>query len=256
MTFEVHEQMQEEEEEEVAGGQNIDSLKNDDEDEESDVWNDLEREMFGGSTDKDVEENIPLYPGASVFRTAYHEQIIKFCAQARLDRSNTQRLLQLIALALPNGHNLVKSESKLMGIIKKPPSFTEQLLCAKCDRPLSDSNKCALFCELNGKTHVVQDTIEIVKATEDQIRQVIRRNKHLIHSYPYVHKHYLPCDILNGKIYEEKSLQKHDNVHPVNLILHLDGAPIVKWTQKQTWIFSASILEIPPPLRENATNLI
>ncbi|CAF1305257.1 unnamed protein product, partial [Didymodactylos carnosus] len=224
----------------------------------NEMWTDLQQELFGGIEPNENDE-VPLYPGSTISARQYHKSIINFCSESRLDEKNTTKLLRLIATALPLGHNLVKTTAKLYNTIDNRPSFVEKLLCCKCMFSIASQNRCSTSCELNGKQHLVKDVIEWVRATDYQLEEVIRRNKNLIKTYPSSSTHFVPCDIIAQEFYQRKYSDLRDiddNVYPVTLSLHLDGAPIVKWSKKQTWLFSASIVEIPPPLRDYTTNLI
>jgi len=117
------------------------------------------------------------------------------------------------------------------------------------------------MCARNECQRLVNDVIEHVSVdcSNRQLIAIIRRNKHLILDYPQFVDKLLPCDVLTGSVYEKKrkDLQTTSNdTFPITLMLHIDSTPIVHWSKKHTWLVTASIVEIPPPLRENQVNLL
>ncbi|CAF1345618.1 unnamed protein product [Didymodactylos carnosus] len=44
--------------------------------------------------------------------------------------------------------------------------------------------------------------------------------------------------------------------NPVTLIVHSDGAPLIRTTRVSLWPCFASIVELPPPVREYQTNIV
>ena len=171
------------------------------------------------------------------------------------------KLLKLIGNALPIGNKLLKSYKKVVSIFQKTSSFNEVLRCTNCLKIIDNDNHCSITCEQNDCQRGVSCVIEHISAdrSNTQLIEIIRRNKHLILNYPQLVDKLLPCDVMTGSIYEEK--QKYlqaisDDTYPVTLMLHIDSTPIVHWSRKYTWFVTASIVEIPPPLRENQLNLL
>lgn len=203
----------------------------------------------------------PLYNGALVTCESYHRQILEFGNLVKLNDSNMNNLLKLIGNALPIGNRLIKSYKKLISIFQGQSSFNEMLRCTKCLEIVHDNNRCSLTCERNQCQRRVGDVIEHISVNQSnkQLIQIIRRNKHLILNYPKLVDKLLPCDVLTRLAYDKKIKQIQtisNDIFPITLMLHIDGTPIVNWTKKHTWFVTASIVEIPPPLRENHLNLL
>jgi hypothetical protein len=203
----------------------------------------------------------PLYDGAPVTFKCYHKQILEFGNSLRLNDSDMNKLLKLIGNALPTGNKLLKTHKKVVSIFQDTSSFSEVLRCIKCRQIIGNNNYCSLICEKNGLQRRVCDIIEQVSIdrSNTQLIEIIRRNKHLILNYPELVDKLLPCDVMTRLVYQEKRkyLQTiSTDTYSITLMLHIDGASIVRWAKKHTWLVTASIVEIPPPLRENQFNLL
>ncbi|CAF1265868.1 unnamed protein product [Rotaria sp. Silwood1] len=218
---------------------------------------------FIESNEQCIEQELdePLYDGAPVTFIRYHKQILEFGNLVKLNGSNMNKLLKLIGNALPIGNKLVKSHRKLVSIFQERSSFNEVLRCTKCLEIIDNNNYCSIICEKNQCQRRVGDIIEHISVDRSnrQLIEIIRRNKHLILSYPQLVDKLLPCDVMTGLVYEKiiKNLQtSSNNTFPITLMLHIDSTPIVHWNKKHTWLVTASIIEIPPPLRENQFNIL
>ncbi|CAF2984120.1 unnamed protein product, partial [Rotaria sp. Silwood2] len=222
-----------------------------------------EEYLFDFALKRFVEQELDesLYDGAPVTFKFYHKKILEFGNLVKLNDFNMNKLLKLIGSALPIGNKLVKSYRKLVSIFQEQPSFNEVLRCTKCLEIINNNNYCSIICERNQCQRRVADVIEHVSVDRSnrQLIEIIRRNKHLILNYPQLVDKLLPCDVLTGLVYEKKKkyLQTTFNdTFPITLMLHIDSTPVVHWIKKHTWLVTASIVEIPPPLRENQFNLL
>jgi hypothetical protein len=202
-----------------------------------------------------------LYDGAPVIARNYHQQVFEFGNSLRLDDQNMNRLLKLIGDVLPIEHKLVKSCKKLVSFFQVTSSYDESLRCVACLKIIDDKNICSIFCDRNQEQRRVGDIIEHVtmNRSNQQLINIIRRNQHLIVHYPQAVDQLLSCDVMTGSVYTGKrnsTLTATVDTYPVTLMLHIDGAPLVRWAKKQTWLVMGSIVEIPPPLRENQANML
>ncbi|CAM4847675.1 unnamed protein product, partial [Rotaria magnacalcarata] len=206
------------------------------------------------------QEDEPLYSGAPVTFKSYHKQILEFGNSVKLSDSDMNKLLQLIGNALPIENKLLKSYKKLLTTFKTTSSFNQELKCKYCLRRIDRTNSCSLICEQNKSQRRIGDIIEHVSINRSygQLIEIIRRNKHLILDYPQIANNLLPCDVISGSTYQEKrkNLKSLNGTYPVTLMIHIDGFQLVHWTKKHSWLVTASIAEIPPPLRENKLNML
>ncbi|CAF4810323.1 unnamed protein product, partial [Rotaria sp. Silwood2] len=209
----------------------------------------------------DEESDEPLYDGARVTVKYYHKQILEFGNGAKLDNTNMNKLLKLIESALPFQNKLVKSCTKLFSFFQKSLSFIETLRCSTCLNIIDENNYCSILCEQNEVQRRADNFVEhvFIDRSNHQLIETIRRNKHLILNYPELVDKLLPCDVLTRVVYQEKRkclLAISNDIYPITCMLHVDGASIFQWSKKHTWLVMASILEIPPPLRENQQNML
>ncbi|CAF1289137.1 unnamed protein product [Rotaria magnacalcarata] len=180
------------------------------------------------SNEKFVEQTLdkPLYDGAPVSFKCYHKEIVDFENLVQLTDSNMNKLLR----------------------------------CTSCFK-IINNNYCSIICERNDSQRLVHGVIEHISAdrSNTQLIDIVRRNKHLVLKYPQLVDKLLPCDVMTQLIYKEKQkeLQATSNdTYPITLMLHIDSTPIVHWSRKHTWFVTASIVEIPPPLRGNHLNIL
>ncbi|CAM4846096.1 unnamed protein product, partial [Rotaria magnacalcarata] len=214
------------------------------------------------SNEKCIEQELdePLYDGAPVSFKCYHKEIVDFGNLVQLTDSNMNKLLKLIRNALPFTNKLLKSYKKVVSLFQKKSSFNEVLRCTNC-LEIINNNYCSIICERNDSQRLVGGVVEHLSTdrSNTQLIDVIRRNKQLIINYPQLVDKLLQCDVMTQLIYKEKQreLQATSNdTYPITLMLHIDSTPIVHWSRKHTWFVTASIVEVPPPLRENHLNLL
>lgn len=62
-------------------------------------------------------------------------------------------------------------------------------------------------------------------------------------------------DIPFGSLYQDL-LKKNDGKNLLTLLLHLDGVSVTRSTKLKMWLFSASIVELPPKLRSRRCNMV
>jgi hypothetical protein len=62
-------------------------------------------------------------------------------------------------------------------------------------------------------------------------------------------------DIPFGHLYR-RLLEKHDAENIISLILHLDGIGLTRSTRLKMWLFSGSLVELPPLFRYQRHNMV
>ncbi|CAF4012972.1 unnamed protein product, partial [Rotaria sordida] len=171
-------------------------------------------EDSGGENDSDEDEELM--------------QIINFIRSANLDKSNTNRLLDLLN-NIKSNVGLPKSDRELWKRAGIQFTFQTNIYCSNCNRQLSKfADKCAC---LNGNQNM--NTELILFSIPDEIRRVVKMNFHLIEFYEN-YRHEFMYDITNGT----------------------DGKPIVKSSSSSMWPVFCTIAEIPPPVREYQRNVM
>ncbi|CAF1065625.1 unnamed protein product [Didymodactylos carnosus] len=225
----------------------------------NDIWTQLHNELIG---ERDAVDDLdtPLFPGAAVNVRQYHKNILEFCNNVRLEEANVTKLLKLIELALPVPHQSMTTSTKLVDLFREKSAFKETVRYSICFATIDENTKCTTGCRQNQYKRESNNIIEHVTCSDDtELIRTIRRNKDLIKTYPRKVAQLLPNDILTRAIYQQKLVDNNCLIpgrYPVSLMIHIDGAPLVRWAKKQTWPVMAAVCEIPPPLRENQTNII
>ncbi|CAF1388883.1 unnamed protein product [Rotaria sordida] len=121
-------------------------------------------EDSGGENDSDEDEELM--------------QIINFIRSANLDKSNTNRLLDLLN-NIKSNVGLPKSDRELWKRAGIQFTFQTNIYCSNCNRQLSKfADKCAC---LNGNQNM--NTELILFSIPDEIRRVVKMNFHLIEFY-------------------------------------------------------------------------
>jgi hypothetical protein len=72
----------------------------------------------------------------------------------------------------------------------------------------------------------------------------------LIDEYAACSYHVLPCNVPNGTVHQR--LRKSNEIQLTSM-LHTDGAPVTKVGDKSVWSIQATIVEIPPSVRDHVS---
>jgi hypothetical protein len=113
--------------------------------------------------------------------------------------------------------------------------------------------KCADGCPLNNKRRSFLNVIELaINNVKNEIYSTAKRYINLINEYSNCSNTLLPYDVPNGSIYQRL---KSENQRQLSIMLHTDGAPVTEINGKSLWPVQATILEIPPPVRDH-TNAV
>jgi hypothetical protein len=62
-------------------------------------------------------------------------------------------------------------------------------------------------------------------------------------------------DIPFGRFYQEL-IKKNKDKNLITLLLHLDGVTITRSSKLKMWMFSGCIVELPPKLRSQKSNMV
>ena len=196
-----------------------------------------------------LSDDRPLYIGSSVkVQTAIH-RITDFCLEANLDKQKVTSLLRLIESLLPKPNALPLTWKGMERSSKHISNHSITFLCADCNQPCSSirgsRNDCVNpSCTSSFRQRRSTELIEIVRFDiRSQIQSVMNRNVQLInksHLFP-------PSDTCFGRHYRRIS---SNDINRITLAIHTDGAPLVRSSKQSIWPCFASIIELPPPVRE------
>ena len=196
-----------------------------------------------------------LYTGSSTTVSNAIRLISKFYLGINLDKQKINGLLRLIKSLLPKP-NLLSSTWKTMNKALRnfSPSLTTYLCTncyESCDINSTNFKSCVnLNCKTSFRQRRSHELIEIVRFDiRSQIQSIMCRNFDLVnksHLFP-------PSDICFGEWYQQRSIM---STNKITLVVHADGAPLIRSSKQSIWPCFASIMELPPPVREFQSNII
>ena len=201
------------------------------------------------------DDKRPLYNGSSITVTNAIRRITNFYLNINLDKQKVNGLLRLIKSLLPKPNLLPSTLKRMNKALHYVPSSSSTLLCSDCFRSCNKSGIRSQMCvnpncSTSFRLHRTTEVVEIVRFDiRSQIQSIMNRNGAVINKS----KLFPPSDVPFGEQYQHISNRNSNNV---TLIVHSDGAPIVRSSKKSIWPCFASITEIPPPMREFQSNII
>ncbi|CAF2605787.1 unnamed protein product [Rotaria sp. Silwood2] len=176
--------------------------------------------------------------------------LIQLARRLNLDKSGIKVLLNDIRCLFPSNLKLPQTVQGLMKIIGFEYSNKVMYYCLECLCRFSspEQKQCTDECKLNNTRRPFRNVIEVVtNDIRDEISLTAKRYINLINEYYQCSNTFLPCDVINGSIYERLKNKKQPQL---TIALHTDGAPVTKMGGKSLWPIQATILEIPPPIRD------
>lgn len=204
------------------------------------------------------DQSPPLYDGCRFSVKESIKLLMEFLiCDVNLDKKNISRLLKLIKRLLPQPNTLPVTWKSIVKLFGRTNLFSTTFLCSlcltKCGKTTNNSRVCRNeSCVYSKRTLKTNETVELVHLDiRTQLKSVINRNiNFLLKNEPYTPT----CDISNGSFYRANKSNSIRNT--ITLVLHTDGAPLIRTTKQSIWPLFASIVEIPPPVREYQKNIL
>ena len=172
-----------------------------------------------------------------------------------LIKQNVIQLLKTIKSVLPQPNLLPTTWKGVLKVLGKTCLSRTTFLCSICHQQCIKTKygikKCMNNnCLLYTKKLKSNEIVEIVNFdVRSQIQSIVRRNISVLS-----HQELFPkSDICYGSRYQQVSMQQRN---PITIILHSDGAPLIKTSKQSLSPCLASIAELPPPIREYQMNII
>ncbi|CAF4859119.1 unnamed protein product, partial [Rotaria socialis] len=174
-------------------------------------------------TDSSSDSSSPLYENSYVSVKTAATTIMSMAIELNFPKSAVERILKVFKLFLPTPNLLPTTYSAIIKTIDVMPS------------------------------EVV--TLDIKK----QLKSIITRNISLIGKTELMQ----PFDINAGAQYKASTTLPiqlnntyNNSICPITLNVHTDGAPLVRTTKSALWPCLASIVELPPQVREKQANIL
>ncbi|CAF4503456.1 unnamed protein product [Rotaria socialis] len=234
----------------------IESSFSDVNDEEVEVENDTDDDDDDDDIDEfifscDMNNQTKLFSSSPLSIRESCLVIIKLARRLNLNKNDIKNLLDGIRHLFPTDVKLPRTVKGLMKVIGFDCSKQVDYYCCQCLSHLNTPEQltCTDGCLFNDKRRPFMNVIELAtNNVKDEIFSTAKRYINLINEYYIRSKDILPCDALNGSIYERLG---NTNQRQLTIMLHTDGAPVTKIGGKSLWPVQATILEIPPPVRDH-----
>ncbi|CAF1239252.1 unnamed protein product [Adineta ricciae] len=200
----------------------------------------------------DVNNQTKLFPGCPLSIREACLAIVKLARHLNLDKSGMKELLNGIRCLFPADVKLPRTVKKLLMVIGFDYSKRVLYYCRECLCRLQtpEQTTCIDGCSLNKQRRPFMNVIELVfNDVKDEIYSTAKRYINLINEYSTCSSAIFPSDVPNGSIYKRLT---NKNKKQLTIMLHTDGAPVTKIGGKSLWPIQATILEIPPPVRDRA----
>ncbi|CAF0954091.1 unnamed protein product [Adineta steineri] len=203
------------------------------------------------------DDSSTLFINSSYTVRAATIKIVNFAIDVNLDKIHTTKLLRLIKLLLPQPNVLPTSHKGVLKVFNRTSGFTTKYLCEHCGHNIivreGGVKQCSNACCSRYSRNILNNRIsEVVTMNiREGLHFIIKRNIKLL----FTNKNLFPTgDIVNFKYYSNNS--KISEKRTLTLILHADGAPLVRSTRQSLWPLFANIIEIPPPARDHQRNIL
>ncbi|CAF4925855.1 unnamed protein product [Rotaria sp. Silwood1] len=221
----------------------------DDEHDNTNKLNDFQDTIFDHSP--------PLYDGCRFSTIKSVKMLINFFSRINLDKKNTIDLMKLIKLILPVKNALPTSWKSIMKLFRKVNCSSTTFFCSKCfnqcEKTRFNTKICVNDnCYLSKRTLKTNEIVEIVNLDiRSQMKSIITRNINLLtQSYDL----FPPSDVTSASLY--RTTISNTKCNTITIIIHTDGAPLIRSSKQSIWPCFASIVELPPPIREHQTNIM
>lgn len=201
-------------------------------------------------------ENSPqLFEGSSISVYEAIHRLSSFCLDANMNKSSVVRLLRIVKSILPQPNLLPTGWKSIMKTLGFTSSSKKTYLCSKCyQQCVSSSNGekkcCNPECPRYHRTIKRFDIVELIHMDiRSQIQQIMIKN------YSFLNQTclYPRTDICYGDDYSHSNAEFSNRI---TFIVHTDGSPLVKSSKQSLWPCFASLVELPPPIRDYQENIV
>lgn len=169
--------------------------------------------------------------------------IVSFISRYSLTREARKDLVNLIHQLIPFNNNMPKSYNKVEAkVFQKKNSIKEIKYCINCQYKLDEAQICDNeSCKNYDNKQIVFDTFHFVDI-KDQLTDILSTYWGSIERYSKRDLDVL--DFINSNFYQKQA-------NTLQLCLYTDGVPVFKNPSRSAWPVFASIVELPPTLRES-----
>jgi hypothetical protein len=201
------------------------------------------------------ENSSSLFSGSSITVQEAVHRLSSFYIDFNLNKNAVIRLLRIIKELLPSPNYLPTTWKSLMKVFGCVSSSRKTFLCCKCfqqcDKGANGEKKCRNpRCSQSNRTMKSTQLVELIHMDiRSQIQSILNRN------YLFLNRTdlYPKTDVCFGDHYRHLP---GESVNRITLIVHTDGAPLIKLSKQSLWPCFGSLVELPPPVRDYQKNII
>ena len=204
------------------------------------------------------DTSVSLYNNCPLSTEATAIAIMSFVVEYNASKNMTQDLIKLIKSVLPIPNYLPTTYNGILKLVDNIPNSSSEYYCNSC-RGLCSQRSSRKFCEnenclLKHKPLRNREISEIIMLDfKSQLKSIISRNQTMFNN----HDLFSSFDIQSGSHYkttlnlvDKLSISYSEKIYPITLNIHTDGAPLVRTTKSSIWPCMASLVELPPQIRE------
>ncbi|CAF3917071.1 unnamed protein product, partial [Rotaria sp. Silwood1] len=199
--------------------------------------------------------SLSLYDNARISVRNATVQLMDFIMESNLNKSTVTKLFRLVKSLLPLPNKLPTTHTQIFKVLGRVPLFQSRFYCNGCNqlciirnnKKICDNRNCS-FSDMPLKSCDISEVVDL--DIPSQIKTIINRNSSLFFDQ---HQLFPKFDIPYGEQYRSVTTP---NKQKLTLIIHADGAPLVRSTKSSLWPVFASIVELPHQVREFQSNIL
>ncbi|CAF2057652.1 unnamed protein product [Rotaria magnacalcarata] len=196
-----------------------------------------------------------LYENATITIHEAVNRLMQFFIKSNFDKNKVINMMRLIKSILPSPNKLPITFRQILRTYGKTPSSIEKFYCNNCFTLTTIKNDQQYCHNIKGRFHNSQlskrEVTEIVILNiREKLQSIIKMNFSL---FTGNEKLFPSFDIPSGERY---GIITKETLHPITLVIHADGAALVRSTKSALWPCFSAIVELPPPVREYQSNIL
>ncbi|CAF3472495.1 unnamed protein product [Rotaria socialis] len=201
------------------------------------------------------ENETPLFNGSSITLNQAVHKLVSFFNDFNINKRAVIQLLRIIKIFLPKPNRLPTTWKGIMKVLGRVSTSRATFLCSaclqQCQRSRYGTKSCRNErCSVKNRTMKSNDIVELVHLDiRTQVQSILLRNQLLLNRKEL----YPMTDICYGEFYCNKS---NVTTNRITFIVHVDGSPLIKSSKQSMWPCFASIVELPPPIRDYQKNIV
>lgn len=175
------------------------------------------------------------------------QQFIQLIRNSQISKHQTEKFFEFIQNILPTPNSFPNKMSNLLKMLAAKTCFDKRIICSRCGKNVNKKQtKCYTCADFEKKNLIyIYDT-----HFGDILSSIVTRVSNEIKIYKSNNETY---DVPFASTY--KNLLKTHQKDFISLLLHIDGISLCKGTNLKMWLFSSSIIELPPGLRYRRYNM-